>query len=70
MGDVGKAVSVFERIVKLKPENASFRCLLAMLYRKAGQSRLATPHLKFLAELDPYDLDFIRRFQRLSAGQL
>lgn len=68
VGNLDKAIQVMERAVKLRPRNASYRYLLAVLYENSGRPELAQPHRRFIAELDQYDLDCIRRFQTVWMG--
>jgi tetratricopeptide (TPR) repeat protein len=60
-----EAVTHFERAVKLKPENPSYRTLLRYAYSRNDQEPAIAVDIELL-ELEPYDEDFVRRFQKLS----
>jgi tetratricopeptide (TPR) repeat protein len=64
-GRTGEAVSHFERAVELKPENPSYRTLLRYAYSRNDQEPTIAVDIELL-ELEPYDEDFVRRFQKLS----
>jgi tetratricopeptide (TPR) repeat protein len=61
----GEAVPQFERAVELKPENPSYRTLLRYAYSRNHQEPAIAVDIELL-ELEPYDEDFVRRFQKLS----
>jgi Flp pilus assembly protein TadD len=60
-----EAVKYFERAVELKPENAAYRTLLRYAYTRNQQEPAISVDVEML-ELQEYDADFVRRFQKLS----
>lgn len=60
-----EAVPRFERAVALKPDNPSYRTLLRYAYSRNHQEPAIAVDIELL-ELEPYDEDFVRRFQKLS----
>lgn len=60
-----EAVPHFERAVYLKPDNPSYRTLLRYAYTRNHQEPAISVDVEML-ELEAYDADFVRRFQKLS----
>jgi tetratricopeptide (TPR) repeat protein len=61
------AVALFRRAIRLRPENASYHCLLADAFASMGFALRAAMHYEIAGELDPYDREYVAR-QRARIG--
>ena len=60
-----EAIPSFERAVELQPDNASYRTLLRYALARNKEEPAISVDIEAL-ELEAYDEDFVRRFQKLS----
>src|SRR3954451_6186694 len=57
------AVAIIRRAIRLRPDNASYHCLLADAFAEMGFALRAAMHYDIAGELDPYDREYVARMR-------